>query len=85
MVFEESSAKVKGGGVSHQAGLGPPRLEKTVQRSTFEMSPEDSSEKPYVTLEFVYRSRDVLELQGIIPRESSHSLFPDLTGSRSTD
>ncbi|GAA5947373.1 hypothetical protein JCM3765_001645 [Sporobolomyces pararoseus] len=67
MVFEESSAKVKGAGVSHHAGLGPRRFENQIQRSGFEMSEEDSSEKPYVSLEFVYRSRDVLELKGIIP------------------
>lgn len=74
MVFEESSAKVKGAGVSHHAGLGPRRLENQIQKSVFEMSEEDSNEKPYVVLEFVYRSREVLELQGIIPRKFTLSI-----------
>lgn len=53
--------------------LGPARYETTVERSTFEMSPLDSEDKPYATLEFVYRSRAVLEMQGIIPRRCRRS------------
>ncbi|GAA5904089.1 uncharacterized protein JCM6883_002078 [Sporobolomyces salmoneus] len=83
MVFEESSAKVKGGGVSHQAGLGPARFEKPTARSTFEMNPLDSEEKPYVTLEFVYRSREVLELEGIIPPQRPPTPPPAASSSSS--
>ncbi|GAA6060554.1 hypothetical protein JCM10212_006918 [Sporobolomyces blumeae] len=64
--FEESSAKVKGGGVSHQTGLGSPREMHQPVRSTFKMSSLDSASRPYAVFEFVYRSRDVLEAQGIV-------------------
>ncbi|GAA5893647.1 hypothetical protein JCM5296_002487 [Sporobolomyces johnsonii] len=75
-VFEESSKKVKGGAISHQAGLGPSRLEHQGVRSSFIMSPEDSADKPYAVFEFVYRSRDVLELQGIVQPEDRPATPP---------
>ncbi|GAA5920687.1 hypothetical protein JCM1841_002897 [Sporobolomyces salmonicolor] len=75
-VFDESSQKVKGGAISHQAGLGPSRLEHQGVRSSFVMSPEDSVDKPYAIFEFVYRSRDVLELQGIVQPEARPATPP---------
>ncbi|BGO97957.1 hypothetical protein JCM10021v2_001615 [Rhodotorula toruloides] len=56
-------------GLSHQASLGPAREHSAEKRSVFVFDEKrfgDRKDKPYAVLEFKYRSRTVLEIEGIV-------------------
>ncbi|BGP23053.1 hypothetical protein JCM10295v2_001946 [Rhodotorula toruloides] len=56
-------------GLSHQASLGPAREHNAEKRSVFVFDEKrfgDRKDKPYAVLEFKYRSRTVLEIEGIV-------------------
>ncbi|BGO89855.1 hypothetical protein NBRC10512_005625 [Rhodotorula toruloides] len=56
-------------GLSHQASLGPARQHSAEKRSVFVFDEKrfgDRKDKPYAVLEFKYRSRTVLEIEGMV-------------------
>ncbi|BGP30342.1 hypothetical protein JCM10296v2_002096 [Rhodotorula toruloides] len=56
-------------GLSHQASLGPAREHSAEKRSVFVFDEKrfgDRKDKPYAVLELKYRSRTVLEIEGIV-------------------
>ncbi|GJN88313.1 hypothetical protein Rhopal_001278-T1 [Rhodotorula paludigena] len=82
-IWEESKKAAMG--LSHQASLGPPQLRAPEPRSTFQFDEQrwgDGPDKPYIVMEFKYRSRLVLELEGFVEARDD-STPPVASGSNS--
>ncbi|GAA5999407.1 uncharacterized protein JCM10292_001268 [Rhodotorula paludigena] len=82
-IWEESKKAAMG--LSHQASLGPPQLQAPEPRSTFQFDEQrwgDGPDKLYIVMEFKYRSRLVLELEGFVEARDD-STPPIASGSNS--